>query len=106
MIGGIIADGGCGIATLVAQAEEDVNARLYWAGCGGLRVEVGDGFAADGILPIVEVDVNLGGLAEMLGGSVPGEEEVPDKEHEVHEGTELDHLAVAGALCVFAGPEA
>ena len=40
----------------------------------------------DGILLIVEGDENLSGLAEMLDGSVPGEEEVPDEEHEVHEG--------------------
>ena len=36
MIGGKIADGGGGIASPVAQAEEDVDARLDWAGCGGL----------------------------------------------------------------------
>ena len=84
MIGGKISDGGGGIATLVAQAEEDVNARFDWAGCGGLKTEVGDGLAVDGIFLIVEGDENLGGLAEMLGGSVPGEEEVPDEEHEAH----------------------
>ena len=44
--------------------------------------------------------------AEMLGGSVPGEEEIPDKEHEIHEGLELDRPEVAGALRVFTGPEA
>ena len=65
-----------------------------------------DGIAADGILLIVEVDANLGGLAEILSGSVPREEEVPDKEHEVHEKPELDRPAVAGALRVFAGLEA
>ena len=81
MIGGIITDGGGGITTLVVQAEEDVVARLDWADCGGLRTEMGVGLAADGILLIVEGDENLGGLAEMLGGSVPGEEEVPDEEH-------------------------
>ena len=42
----------------------------------------------------------------MLGESVPGEEGVPDKEHEVHEGSELDCPAVAGALRVFTGSEA
>ena len=81
MIGGIIADGGGGITTLIAQAEEDADAHLDWEGCGGLRTEAGDGLAADGILLIVEGDDNLGGLAEILSGSVPGEEEVPDKEH-------------------------
>ena len=42
----------------------------------------------------------------MLGGSVPGEEEPPNEEHEVHEGTDLDHPEVAGALRVFVGLEA
>ena len=42
----------------------------------------------------------------MLGGSVPGGEEVPDKEHKIHEGPELDRTAVASALCVFAGSQA
>ena len=38
MIGGIIADGGGVIAPLVAQAEEDVDARLDLAGYSGLRM--------------------------------------------------------------------
>ena len=42
----------------------------------------------------------------MLGGSVPREEEVPEEEHKVHEGPELDRPAVAGALRVFSGLEA
>ena len=67
-------------------------------------MEVGDGLAEDGILLVIEGDDNLGSLAEMLGGSVPGEEEVPDKENEVHQDPELDRLAVAGALRVFTGP--
>ena len=33
-------------------------------------------------------------------------EEVPDKEHDIHEGPELDRPAVDGALRVFAGPKA
>ena len=36
MIGGGIADGGGGIASLVTQAEEDANAHLEWAGYSGL----------------------------------------------------------------------
>ena len=104
MIGGIITDGGGGITPLVAQAEEYVNARLDWAGYGRLRTEVGDGLTADGILLIVEGEDNLSGLVEMIGRGVPREEEVPDKEHEVHEGPELDRPVVAGALRVFAGP--
>ena len=79
MIGGIITYGGGGITPMAVKAEEDVNARLDWAGCGGLGTEVGDSLAADGILLIVEGDKNLIGPAEMLGGSVPGEEEVPTK---------------------------
>ena len=106
MIGGIITDGGGGITPLVAEVEEDVDARLDWAGCGGFGTEVGDGLSADGILLIVKGEDNLSGPAEMLGGNVPGEKEVPNKEHEIHEGPELDRPAVAGALCVFSGPEA
>ena len=64
---------------------------------------MGDSLTADGILLIVKGDENLGGLAEMLGRSAPGEEEVPNKEHEVHKEPELDRPAVAGALGVFAG---
>ena len=60
----------------------------------------------DGILLIVEGGENLGGLVEILSRSVPGEEEVPGEEHEVHEGSELDRLEVAGEICIFEGPEA
>ena len=48
----------------------------------------------------------MSGPAEMLGGSVPWDEEVPDEEHNIHEGPELDRSEVAGALRVFAGPHA
>ena len=41
----------------------------------------------------------------MLVWSVPGEEEVLDKEHDIDEGAELDRPAMAGALRVFVGPE-
>ena len=41
----------------------------------------------------------------MLGRSVPGEEEVPNEEHKVHEGPELYCPSVVGARRVFAGPE-
>ena len=106
MIGGIIADGGGRSTPLVAEAEEDVDAGPDGAGCGGLGAEVGDGLTANGILLIVEGEDNLSCPAEMLGGGVPGEEEVPNKEHEVHDGSELNRPAVAGALRVFTGPEA
>ena len=79
MIGGKIADGGGGIASPVAQAEEDVDAHLDWTGCGRLRTEVGDGLTADGILMIVKGGDNLGGLAEMLGGAYPGRRNAPTK---------------------------
>ena len=65
-----------------------------------------DGLTADGILLIVEGGDNLSCPVEILGGSVSGEEKVPDKEHEVHEGSELDRPAVAGAFRVFTGLEA
>ena len=91
---------------LVTEAEEDVDACLDGAGCGGLGAEVGDCLAADGILLIVEGEDNLSCPAEMIGRSVPREEEVPYEEHEIHEGPELDCPAVAGALRVFTGPEA
>ena len=55
MIGGIIADGGGRSTPLVVEAEEDVDACLDGAGCGGLGAEVGDGLSADGILLIFEV---------------------------------------------------
>ena len=106
MIGGIITDGGDGITPLVAEAEEGVDAFLDWSGCGGLGAEVGDSLAADCILLIVEGGDNLSCPGEMLGGSVPKEEEVPDEEHEIYEGPELDRPAVAGALRVFSGLEA
>ena len=61
MIGGIIANGGGDIRPLVAKAEEDGNARLDWAGSGGLGTEVGDGLSADGILLIVDGEENLSG---------------------------------------------
>ena len=106
MIGGKIADGGGGIASLVVQPEEDADARLDWAVCSRLRTEVVDSLTTDRILLIIKGGNNLGGLAEILDRSVPGKAGVPNKEHGVHEGPELDHLEVAGALLVFAGPEA
>ena len=65
-----------------------------------------DGLTADEILLIVEGDENLCGIAEMLVRDVPGEEKVPDKEHKVHGGKELDRLEVVDALCVFTVTEA
>ena len=84
MIGGKISDGGGGISSLVAQAEENVDARLHWAGYGGLRTEVRDCLTKDGILLIVKGDENLGGLAEFLSRGIPREGKVPDEEHKVH----------------------
>ena len=106
MIGGKIADGGGGIAYPVAQAEEYSNTCFEWEGCGGLRPEVGYGLTADGIFRIVKGDDNLCGIAEMIGGGVPGEEKIPYEEHKAHEGPELDRTAVAGAIRVFKGLEA
>ena len=105
MIGGKITDGGSGIISLVAQVEEDVDDRLDWTGCGGIRIELRDGLTVDYILLIVEGDENLDGLAEIIGGGVPGEKKVYNEEHKVCEGRELDRPEVAGALPVFAVPE-
>ena len=76
MIGGEISDGGGGIASPVAQVEKDVGARLDWAGCGGLRMELGDSLTADGILLIVKGDDNLCGIVKMLS---PGRKKSPTK---------------------------
>ena len=43
---------------------------------------------------------------EVLDWDVHGGETVPDEEHEVQEGLELECLLVACVLGVFAGPEA
>ena len=74
-----IADGGGGIAYLAVQAEEDIYARLDWAGYDGLRTEVGYSLTVDGIILIVEGDENLGGLAEMLVGASLGRRNLPTK---------------------------
>ena len=60
-----------------------------------------DGLTVDGILLIVVGDEKLGGPAEMLTRGVPREKKIPDEEHEVHEGPELERPALARALCVF-----
>ena len=91
---------------MVAETEKDVDACLDVAGCGGLGVEVGDSLTADGILLVVEGEENLSCPGETLGGSIPGEKGVPNKENEGHEGSELDCPAVGGALRVFTGSEA
>ena len=64
---------------MVAEAEEDVDACLDRAGCGGLGAEVGYGLTTDGILLIVEGDEHLCGIAEMLGGVSPGRIKSPTK---------------------------
>ena len=64
-----------------------VDACLDGASCGRLGAEVGDGLTADGILLIVKGEENLKCPAEMIGWSVPREEEVPNEEHEIHEGS-------------------
>ena len=78
MIGGIIADAGGRSTRLGAKAEEDVDTGPDGAGCGRLGTEVGDGLAADCILLIVKGEDNLSCPAELFGGGVPGEEEVPN----------------------------
>ena len=67
---------------------------------------MGDDLNVYGILLIVKGEDNFSGPAEILGQSIPGEEEVPNEEHDIHEGPELDRPVVVGALRVFAGPQA
>ena len=67
---------------------------------------MGDELTACGILLIVKGDENVGGLAEMLGVGVPGEEKVPNEEQKFHEGPELYSPPVPSALHVFVETDA
>ena len=61
---------------------------------------------SDGVFLVVQGKNNLSHLVEVLDWGVHGENTVPDEEHKVQEGPELDCPAVAGALRVFTGLEA
>ena len=65
-----------------------------------------DVLTSDGVFLVVQGKNNLSHLVEVLDWGVHGENTVPDEEHKVQEGPELDCPAVACALGVFAGPEA
>ena len=72
---------------MFSQAEEDVDARSNWAGCWALRSEMRDGLTSDGVLLVVEGEDNLGDVIKPPDWGMGGEEGVPGKEDEVHEGT-------------------
>ena len=59
-----------------------------------------------GILLVVQSEENLCGVLEVLNQGVGWEELVPDEEHELQEGPELDCPAVARVLGVITGSEA
>ena len=64
-----------------------------------------NGHTSDEFSLVVQDEDNLSRLAVVLDWGFYEEENSPEKEHEVQEGTELDCTAVAYALGIFAGPE-
>ena len=64
------------------------------------------GLTLHGILMVVHSEENLCGVLEVLNQGVGWEELVPDEEHELQEGPELDCPAVARVLGVITGKEA
>ena len=103
--GRTIVDMGGSQTPMFSHAEEDVDTCLNRSGCYQLRLEVRDGFPSDRILLFVKGKYDLGGVLEMFNWSVGWEESTPNEEDEVHEGPELDCLAVAGALGEFSQTE-
>ena len=83
---------------MLLLAEEDGDPRSKWTGGRALRSEVRDGLTLDVILLVVQGGDDLGDLLKPPNWGILGEEGVPDKEEEVHEGTELHCPAMAGAL--------
>ena len=65
-----------------------------------------DVLASDGILMVVQGKDNLCGMMKVLDWGVGRDDIVPDKEHELQEGPELDCPVMACALVVFTGPDA
>ena len=61
-----------------------------------------DGLTSDGVLLVVEGEENLGDVIEPPDWGIGGEEGVPGKEDEFHEGTELNCPAMASTLGVLA----
>ena len=102
MRGRVVADCGGGITAMLSLGEEDIDARLNWAGCWALWSEVRYGLALDGVLLVIQGEDDLGDVLEPLDLGILGEEGVSGEEEEVHEGTELHCPAMAGALKVLA----
>ena len=88
------------------QTKEDVDDRSDRAGCRGVWFEVKDSLPSDVIFLVFQGEDNLSGLMEVLNWGVHGDETVPDEEHEIQEGPEIDCLTVVYAIGVFAVPEA
>ena len=65
-----------------------------------------DTLASNGVLLVVQDEDDLCGVLEMIDQGIDREEMVPNEEHEVQEGPELDCPAMAYALGVFDGSKA
>ena len=87
---------------MLSLAEEDVDPHSNWAGGRALRSEVREGLTSDSIILVVQGEDDLGDVFEPPDWGILGEEGVPNKEDEVHEGTELHCPVMAGALEVLA----
>ena len=64
------------------------------------------GLTSDGIFLVVQGEDDLCGMLKVLDWGVRGDEMIPDEEHKIQEGTELDCPVVAYALGILTGPEA
>ena len=65
-----------------------------------------DGLTSDGVLLVVQGEDDLGDVLELLDQGFCREGIVPDKEHELQEGPEMDCTLMAYALGLFTGPQA
>ena len=72
-------NGGGGGEYVFLHAEEDIDARLDWAGCWGIRFEVRNGLTSDNILLVVQGEENMCSVLEFFNWGVGWEELVPDK---------------------------
>ena len=63
-----------------------------------------DGITLDSVLLVVQGEDDLGDVLKLLNQGVCEEEIVPDEEHKLQEGPELDCPLMACALGVFTGP--
>ena len=106
MSSGKVANRGGGVAAVLSQAKEDVDARLDRTGCYRVWFEVRDSVTSDAIFLVVQGENNTSLLVEVLDQGTHGEENVPGEEQKFQEGTKLDCPAVICALGVFSGPDA